>query len=312
MSRTDADWPGQVDAILAHLQGGPPPEAGVLPLDGGITNRNFRLDWRGERFVLRVGGHNTQLLGIDRGREHTASRIAGTLGIGAEVVWTDAARDVMVTRFIEGPTLTPESAAVPATLDRIVAALQTAHRGPPFPGRFSAFEAARELHRLALEHGVLPPAELGQALALLDRIEKSLPALDPLVPCHNDLLPGNFIDDGRRIRIIDWEYAAMGDPFFDLGNLAVNLSLDEPACRTLLARYFGACRDQHFARLVLMRMASDMRESCWGFLQLGLSKLDFDFQAYGLRHLQRFLSHASESDFTRQLSRASGPPTPEH
>ena len=297
-----------VRQVLGRLGVASPAEAALIPMDGGITNRNFRLELRGETYVLRIGGENTNLLGIDRAREHAASAIAARLGVGAEVILADAGLDVMVTRHIPGPTLTPESASRPETVRGIVASIRRTHEGPDFPGWFSPFESAVELRRLALLHGVVPPAELAAAMVRLAEINRVLGRPDRPRPCHNDLLPGNFIDDGRSIRIIDWEYAAMGDPFFDLGNLAVNLSLDRDARRALLAEYFGEVRARDFARLELMRMASDMRESTWGFLQVGLSALEFDFMAYGRKHLDRFLLNAGGSDFPDLMRQAASAP----
>lgn len=299
---------GLVRQVLARLGAASPAEAVLVPMEGGITNRNFRLDLRGETYVLRVGGENINLLGIDRAREHAASVIAARLGIGAEVVLTDAGLDVMVTRHIPGPTLTPQLASRPETVRGIVASIKRTHEGPDFPGWFSPFEAAVELRRLALLHGVALPAELDAAMVRLAGIDRVVGRPERPRPCHNDLLPGNFIDDGRSIRIIDWEYAAMGDPFFDLGNLAVNLSLDRDARRALLAEYFGEVRARDFARLELMRMASDMRESTWGFLQVGISSLEFDFMAYGRKHLDRFLQNAGTADFPDLMRQAASRP----
>ncbi len=297
-----------VRQVLARLGAASTAEAVLVPMEGGITNRNFRLDLRGETYVLRVGGENINLLGIDRAREHAASVIAARLSIGAEVVLADAGLDVMVTRHIPGPTLTPELASRPETVRGIVASIKRTHDGPDFPGWFSPFEAAVELRRLALLHGVALPAELDAAMVRLAEIDRVMGRPERPRPCHNDLLPGNFIDDGRSIRIIDWEYAAMGDPFFDLGNLAVNLSLDRYARRALLAEYFGEVRARDFARLELMRMASDMRESTWGFLQVGISSLEFDFMAYGRKHLDRFLQNAGTSDFPDLMRQAASRP----
>ena len=229
----------------------------------------------------------------------------GQLGVGAEVVLVLPDRDAMVTRLIDGPTLTPGVASTPATLRRIVESVRLVHAGPAFPGRFSAFGAARTSTAWRFSTASGRPAELDDALGLLARIEAALPPDGADVPCHDDLLPGNFIDDGKRIRIIDWEYAAMGDRFFDLGNLAVNLALSEAACEALLVRYFGEARREDLARLFLMRMASDMRECCWGYLSQGISTLDFDFGEYGRRHLHRFLERARDDSFERP-ARAGG------
>ena len=127
----------------------------------------------------------------------------------------------------------------------------------------------------------------------LARLEQDLQTGAPPCPCHNDLLAGNFIDDGTAVRIIDWEYGGMGDRFFDLGNLAVNNEFDDEHERALLAFYFGEVDPDHLRRLRLMRLASDMREAMWGFLQAAISTLDIDYMAYGRRHLERFINSPS-------------------
>jgi thiamine kinase-like enzyme len=120
-------------------------------------------------------------------------------------------------------------------------------------------------------------------------------------PCHNDLLASNFIDDGHTIRILDWEYAGMGDLFFDLGNFSVNQSLNEEYSKLLLLYYFGEVRPADLAHLNLMRLGSDLRESFWGFLQMGISELDFDYKEYAHHHLNRFLHNVETSPFEQWL-----------
>ncbi len=276
-------------------------EAAVTPLIGGITNQNYRVDIGNESFVLRIGGKRTQLLGIDRGREHTCTTLAAQVGVGAEVIYFLAAEDVLVTRFIPGQCLSEEMAAQPTTLKRIVDAMRRYHAGPPFPGTFSPFETVRSYHALALEHDVIFPNTLPQVFALMARIEQALLPVQQLRPCHNDLLASNFIDDGSTIWILDWEYAAMGDLFFDLGNFAVNQSLQNEQCELLLYSYFGEVRSADLAHLHLMRLSSDLRESFWGFLQLGISELDFDYAEYAHHHLNRFLHNVATSPFEQWL-----------
>jgi thiamine kinase-like enzyme len=132
---------------------------------------------------------------------------------------------------------------------------------------------------------------------------------DPLElrPCHNDLLNANFIDDGTRIRIVDWEYAGMGDPFFDLGNFSINHGLTADEDRILLEAYDnGPARPDRLARLLLMRVVSDFREAMWGVLQQGISTLDVDFVGYAGEHFERLLSGASTPAFERALREAAG------
>ena len=275
----------------------------VTPLAGGITNQNYRVDIGQESFVLRVGGKGTHLLGIDREREYACTALAARIGVGAEVIYYYASelKQVLVTRFIMGTAIAPERAAELETLRRIVAVLRLYHNGPAFPGIFSPFATIRDYHRLALEHGVSFPETLPRVFQLMASIEEALGTLQQLRPCHNDLLASNFIDDGNSIRIVDWEYAGMGDIFFDLGNFAVNQSLDEQQCELLLRLYFGEVCVKDRAHLHLMRLVSDLRESFWGFLQLGISELDFDYHEYAHHHLTRFLQNADAPNFARWL-----------
>ena len=182
--------------------------------------------------------------------------------------------------------------------------MQRYHAGPAFPGSFSPFATVRNYHRLALEQGVAFPDTLPTVFALMAQIEAALSANQQIKPCHNDLLASNFIDDGQIIRILDWEYAGMGDLFFDLGNFAVNQSLNDEQCKLLLQAYFGEARPADLARLHLMRLASDLRESFWGFLQLGVSTLDFDYREYAHHHLDRFLHNVETSPFEQWLQEA--------
>jgi thiamine kinase-like enzyme len=293
----------QIERILNQIPEWNGVEAIVTPLVGGITNQNYRVDIGGETFVLRIGGKGTHLLGIDRGRERTCTAIAAQMGVGAEVVHflVSESEEVLITRFIMGKSIVPETAAQPEMLGRIVDSIHRYHGAPDFPGSFSPFETVRNYHKLALEYSVSFPDTLPQVFALMTQIEQAIGQLDQPKPCHNDLLASNFIDDGHTIRILDWEYAGMGDVFFDLGNFAVNQSLNEPQCELLLRNYFGEVRPADLAHLHLMRLSSDLRESFWGFLQLGISELDFDYSEYAHHHLNRFLRNVATAQFEQWL-----------
>lgn len=290
-----------IERILPRVLGPAAAGAVVTPLPGGITNRNYRIQAGGEDLVLRIGGEGTHLLGIDRAREHAASAIAARLGVGAEVLAFFEEERALVTRFVEGSPLTRENAVRGDTLPRIVESICRYHEGPAFPGAFSPFESVRSYASLAEAHGVSFPPEAARAREALDRIERALgPPARPL-PCHNDLLAANFLDDGKTISIIDWEYAGTGDPFFDLGNLAANLELGPAACEDLLRLYAGSARKEDLARLHLLRLSSDMRESYWGFLQVGISRIEFDYAKYARDHMERFLRNQASPDVPRWL-----------
>ena len=174
--------------------------------------------------------------------------------------------------------------------------------------RFDSFAIVDAYRATAVAQGTPIPREFGRLLAGAMRIRAALhgPEHDPL-PCHNDLLNANFIHDGERVRIVDWEYAGMGDRYFDLGNLSVNNGLAEDDDEALLAAYFGEpCTDRRFAALRLMRIMSDFREGMWGVVQQGISELDFDFAAYADEHLTRVGAALEDPRFDPWLEAARG------
>ncbi len=194
-------------------------------LGGGITNHNLKVDVEGELYVLRVAGKDTNLLGIDRGVELAATEAAATLGIGPEVVDFVEPEGWLVTRFIDGETPPIDTMREPEMLARVAGALRAFHDGPAIPGVFDSFRVVEVYRRTALARGGRVPEAYEWAHELATRIE-SRRAADAPVPCHNDLLNANFLDDGERLRIVDWEYAGMGDHFFDLANFSINHELD--------------------------------------------------------------------------------------
>ena len=281
----------------------------LTALSGGITNRNFLIVASGttDRWVIRLAGNDTFLLGISREVEHAATVAAAGVGVGPEVTAFIRPEGYLVTRFIVGSPVSDESVHTPETLRRVADSLRRVHDGPAIPGLFIPLRIAEAYRGLAEARAVPIPAEYGLAAAVGRRIELAcLTAPLPMRPCHNDLLNANFIDDGVRIRIVDWEYAGMGDPVFDLGTFSINHELTPDQDEILLTAYDGSVRRDRLARLTLMRVVSDMREAMWGVLQQGISTLDVDFVAYAGEHFTRLLSNASTPAFERALREAAG------
>jgi thiamine kinase-like enzyme len=278
-------------------------------LSGGITNRNFLVEAAGttERWVIRLAGNDTYLLGISREVEHAATVAAAGAGVGPEVTAFVRPEGYLVTRFIVGSPVSDEAVHRPETLVRVADSLRRIHDGPAIPGLFVPFRIVEAYRALAAARGVSIPPEYDLAQAAARRIELAL-LTNPidLRPCHNDLLNANFIDDGVRIRIVDWEYAGMGDPFFDLGNFSINHELTPDEDQQLLKAYEGNVRPDRLARLTLMRTVSDFREAMWGVLQQGISSLDVDFVAYAREHFERLLEGAATPSFERALGLAAG------
>jgi thiamine kinase-like enzyme len=271
----------------------------VSALDGGITNRNYKVEIDGAVYVLRMGGERTETLGIDRVAEHAASRRAQEIGIGPAVEGFLESEGLLVTRFIDGRSIALEEMRSTSALPRVADALRRLHSAAPIPGRFDAHAVVDGYRVAAQASGVEIPEDFAAAREVSERIREAR-GPQPLVPCHNDLLNANFLDDGA-IRIVDWEYAGMGDRFFDLANFSVNHEFHLDDDRRLLAAYFGIERDADLAALRLMRFMSDFREAMWGVLQMAISELDFDFRKYAAKHFERLEKTAGDPEFTGHL-----------
>jgi thiamine kinase-like enzyme len=276
----------------------------VTPIEGGITNRNYRVDVDGQSFVVRLAGADTELLGIDRDAERAAAEAAAAVGVGPEVVAYLPRLASLVTRFVRGEPVPEEAMREPGPLELVVRSLRAFHRGPGIPASFSPFRIVERYRDTAVSRGVTVPPVVD---ALYDRareIERALGGFTPRL-CHNDLLNANFISTGDRIFIVDYEYAGMGDVSFDLANFSVNHGFDDAADETLIEAYFGGTTPGRSARVKLMRIMSDFREGMWGVVQQGLSTLDFDYVAYANRHLERCRDHGDDPRLPGWLEAAS-------
>lgn len=312
---------GELNEIISHLQGVLGPLSGApVELHGGITNRNFRVTLGGHEYVLRRPGGHTELLGIDRESERLASEAAAALGIAPPVA--AAFGDCLVTRYVASSPLHAGAEAAGAqaagtragaladSVEEIAAALRRFHDSPTsLPTRFSVPNLLASYAAIVHERGGALPGDFTQAQAAAARIAAALP-IGPGRPCHNDLLAANFIlsaEDGRLL-IVDWEYAGMGDPRFDLGNLSVNNRFEEPTDERLLAAYHGrAPTPGERAAHALMRVLSDAREGAWGIVQAHISQLDFDFQGYAGEHFARMNAAVRSPRFERWLASAREP-----
>jgi len=294
----------ELNDIVARLESSLGPSSGApTPLKGGITNHNYRVTLGGTDYVVRLPGKDTGLLGINRETERLATETAAGLGIAPAVAAT--LEDCLVTRFI---ACTPVSARELAEgAEEIASALRRFHdSGARLPATFWVPDLLDDYAEIIRRRGGTLPSGYEQAVAVAARIEAALPVAEPC-PCHDDLLAGNIIraqDDGRML-IVDWEYAGMGDPRFDLGNLSINNDFDEAVDDRLLSAYYGeAPTDSRRAALNLMRLLSDAREGAWSAVQAKVSELDFDFERYGSEHFERLGAAVEQPSFDEWLAAA--------
>jgi thiamine kinase-like enzyme len=258
----------------------------IEPLGGGITTHNFKVSVDGEAYVLRIGGKDTELLGIDRSAEYAAALAASAVGAGPEVVAFLEPEGALVTRFVEGRPIPGEEIRSPEAIGRVVAALKPFHEGAAIPARFDSFQVVETYAAAAAARGVRVPAAHERAAKVAAQIA-NVRGPQPLRPCHNDLLNANFILAGTRLWIVDWEYAGMSDVFFDLANFSVNHELEPDEDDELLRCYFGERTEKDAAALSVMRFMSDFREAMWGVVQQAVSELEFDFVEYAEQHFER-------------------------
>ena len=263
-----------------------------LPLAGGITNQNFAVEDRGRRYVVRVG-NDILVHGVVRANELAASRAAHLAGLSPRVVHAEPG--ILVLDFIEGRTFTPEDIRNPANLERLVETVRRCHRDIPQHLRgpavmFWVFHVVRDYAHTLREADSRHVPLLPDLLARAARLEAAVGPIE-VVFGHNDLLAANFIDDGNRLWLVDWEYAGFNSPLFDLGGLASNSEFSPEQAEQALSLYYGKpVDDQLRLRAAAMTAASLLRETMWSMVSEIHSTVDFDYTAYTAENLRRFES----------------------
>jgi thiamine kinase-like enzyme len=272
-----------------------------IPLSGGITNLNFKIEADGRSYVIRLAGEGTDQLGIKRDVEHAANKVAGELGIAPEVVYFIEPEGYIVTRFVTGKRIMPEDIVKSDYLVRVAQKLRLFHRNAPkLKGEFNVFRRVEMLTKTAKAKGAQFPNDWDFIMKKMREAENAL-LKDPYIPtpCHNDLLNLNWLDeevagDIGEIRLLDWEYAGMGDIFFDLGNFSHHHRLNEEQVRIFLTAYFGTMTPKHYARLRIMWPMSELHEAMWGTTQSVISNLEEDFQGYANLWFGRYRMHVTD------------------
>jgi thiamine kinase-like enzyme len=261
----------------------------VAPLAGGMTNRNYLVEDSCGKHVVRLGEdvpHHHLL----RWHELAVSRAAHAAGLSPEVEYSEPG--VLVMRFLEARTLTPEEVRDLARLPAIVDLLKRCHQelplhlhGPTLT--FWPFQVVRS-YAAKLRTQRSPWAHrLNEFLSLNGELERHLTRA-PFAFGHNDLLAGNVLDDGQRLWLIDWDYAGYSTPLFDLANLATNNGMNGALEITLLEAYFEeAIDDSLFRAYRAMRVVSLLRETMWGMVSELYPAKEFDYSTYTRENLAR-------------------------
>jgi thiamine kinase-like enzyme len=255
-------------------------------LPGGLTNHNVRVvsDDDGPPFdlVVRCSSGDAGLLGIDRDAEHANTSRAAEAGVGAPVIEYRPDLAMLVIGYLEGKALVDADFSDEGVLARSADACRRLHAAQTFVGEFDMFERQATYLATVREKGFPLPASYDDHAEAWADVRRALAAAPrPTVPCNNDLLAANFIDDGERVWLIDYEYSGNNDPCFELGNTSTECSFTPEQVEAWVEAYFGDPTAAVLARVRLQALCSQYGWSLWGFIQAASSSKEFDFQGWG-------------------------------
>jgi thiamine kinase-like enzyme len=272
------------------------------PLGGGITNHNFVVTVDGETYVVRIPGEGTDIF-IDRDNELECSRAAGEAGVAPRVIHHLKPENITIVPFIRSRTLkTDEISSSDDLIRRIVQAIRSVHEKVTFHRVFNPFETVRAYMNHVRHFEAPLPHDFEWMTGTANAIEEAMRRNPPNpVACHNDYLSENFLDDGKKIWIIDWEYGGQGDPYFDLGDFAVEHPFTPEQDELIVREYSGCLQNNRLFRMLLHKIVSDYWWGVWAMIQTRISKISFDFYAYGNNRFNRMRSNIQNPDFQRWL-----------
>lgn len=279
----------------------------IEELSGGLTNLNLKVSTPAGVCVARINRRDPALLGIDRAEESFNTRAAELAGVGAPYVDFRPDLGVLVIGFIEGRTFTDDDLRTPGQLGRFAQACRQLHAGPRFINDFDMFTRQALYLRTCRERGFPIPDDYEAYEADFRRIQTAL-AINPVetVPCNNDLLAGNIVDDGQRLWLIDYEYSGNNDPFFELGNSWTECQLDDEHLAELVTAYVGHEAPALLARARLRAVTSRYGWSLWGFIQAGVvdDDFEFDFRGWGMERFDKAVADFRSPEFDTWLDTA--------
>jgi thiamine kinase-like enzyme len=294
-----------IDEVIAAIPDWAGRRIEAVPISGGLTNHNYRVEVDGVACFVRIPGPATDLLAVDRANELANTRAAADAGVGPRVIHHLPAWDVIVLEWLPGRTMSKaafEDADMPA---RIAGTLRRLHAGPRFLLDFDMFRLTERYVAVVDELEAPIPATYREHLPLIPRIEAAL-AARPLasVPCHNDLLAENYLDDGTRLWIVDYEYSGNNDPTFELGNTCQELGFGDDRMHALCAAYFGEASGPLLARMRLQMIMSDVGWTLWAAIQARVSTIDYDFMGWAEERWARAEAALDGADFGAWLDEA--------
>lgn len=270
-----------IEQVIAAIPAWAGKDVTAEPIAAGLTNQNYRVEIDGTLVFVRIPGAATELLAVDRANELHNTRAAAWTGVGPPILYHLPEWDALVLGWIDARTMSNDAFQAPDGPRRIADALRRLHAGPRFLRDFDMFRLAEYYLRVVDERGIAIPTGYRERVDRLPEIEAALVARPlPSVPCHNDLLADNYLDDGERLWIVDYEYSGNNDPTFELGNTCQELGWDDARIGELATAYFGVVTDALLARMRLQMIMSDVGWTLWAAIQSDISAIDYDFTGW--------------------------------
>jgi len=275
----------------------------IEPLSGGLTNSNFKVTVNGIPHFVRVPGESTELLAVDRKNEHFNSKAAAEAGVGPKVLYYLPELQVMVLEFIEGKTMSKDALQASGMPTRMAQSIRKLHAGPRFLTDFNMFRLTEYYLKICADRSIPIPDGYLERMPIVEQIEKAMLVKPlPTVPCNNDLLAENYIDDGKSLRLIDYEYSGNNDPCFELGNTCQEMQFDEVRIQEVCASYFGSVSASMIARMKLNMIMSDVGWGLWAAIQEKISKIEYDFWGWATERWGRAVEKMDSGEFPAWLA----------
>ena len=287
-----------IEEVVAKVDEWKGKEISIEHLSGGLTNTNYKVLINGKPFFVRVPGEGTELLAIDRNNEYHNTQAAANAGIAPKVLNYFPQYNVMILEFLDGKTMSKDSLNADGMPTRMALAIKQLHSAERFLTDFNMFRLTEYYLNLCKERDITIPDGYLERMTTVNQIEKAM-SVKPLqtVPCNNDLLAENYIDDGKQFWLIDYEYSGNNDPTFELGNTCQEMQFSDEQIKEVCAAYFGEATPAMIARMKLNMIMSDVGWGLWAAIQAKISTIDFDFWGWAIERWGRAVEKMDSKDF---------------
>lgn len=296
-----------IDEVVASIPDWKKKKIAITPLSGGLTNSNFRVDVDGVPYFVRIPGAGTELLAINRENEHYNSKAAHEAGVAPKVLYYLPESCAMVLEFVNATTMSKDSLNKPGMPARMAKAIKKLHAGPRFLTDFNMFRLTEYYLQICGEREIPVPDGYPERMATFTTMEQAMSVkLLATVPCNNDLLAENYMDDGKQLLLIDYEYSGNNDPTFELGNTCQEMEFSDSQISEVCAAYFGEAAPDKIARMKLNMIMSDVGWGLWAAIQATISTIDFDFWGWAIERWGRAVAKMDSKEFEGWLQDVQG------